>query len=339
MLGDGAAVVEGYISRLIEAGVPLTRANIAQRFANPLLVAWGVVWTRDGTEEYDVTHAMLDTSSYIGSAFEYVMDNEKSLLKDLRDLDPASSHSSYLEFAEAGGTELFATLLFYGDGSKHGCTFLTNSEDGFSKEHIDLIQETRVGLASAMEPVTMRRSTASLLQTYIGSGPAEAVVNGTIRRGDQTDLEAVVMITDLRGFTAKSEQWSDEQLLDALNGYFDVVVQAVDENAGDVLKFMGDGILSIFKIDEMNSAVDQCEKAIKAARTALAGLDDLNRERAKAGEPALEFGIGINVGPVTYGNIGSPGRLDFTVLGSAVNLASRVQDLCKQLGEPVLVTE
>ncbi|MEO0329990.1 MAG: adenylate/guanylate cyclase domain-containing protein [Pseudomonadota bacterium] len=337
-LGDGAAIINGYITRLVEAGIPLSRANIAQRFSNPLLVAWGVIWTPDGTAEYDVTHAMLDTDSYKGSAFEYVLANEKPLHKSLKNLDHKTEHSSYLEFAEAGGIDLFANYLGYGDGSKNGCTFITNELTGFSEEHIEIIQNTRHGLASAMEPVTMRRSTESLLRTYIGNDPGQAVIKGTIQRGEYAAVEAVVVITDLRGFTAKSEQWNDAELLSALNSYFDVVVQAIEDNGGDVLKFMGDGILSIFKIEGDVNSETQCRKAIMAAKAALNGLDELNDQRKAANKESLSMGIGINVGPVTYGNIGSPGRLDFTVLGPAVNVASRVQDLCKAIGKPVLAT-
>lgn len=339
ILGDGAAVVAAYASRLVNAGVPLSRMNISQRFANPLLIAWGVIWTPEGCEEYDVTHAMLDTDSYIGSPVEYVLVNEKPLHKSLAALDPDTSHSSYLELAVSGGKDFYGSFLEYGDGFNNVCTFVTNDSQGFTPEHIKLFHNTRHGLASAMEPVTMRRSTESLLRAYIGHGPARAVCEGTIKRGEHESLNAVVMFTDLRGFTAKSEKWDDTRLLEALNGYFDVVVQSVEEHGGDVLKFMGDGILSIFKIDDEMSLQAQCKKAAGAARTALAELDKLNKTRATASEESLAMGIGINVGSVTYGNIGSPGRLDFTVLGSAVNVASRVQDLCKIIEEPVLATK
>ena len=338
-LGDGAAIVNGYAARLVSAGVPLLRANIAQRFANPLLVAWGVIWTPEGSSEYDVTHEMLKTVSYVGSPFEYVLENETTLHKSLIDLDARTEHSSYIELADAGGKDLFATFLLYGDGSKNGCTFVTGDPAGFSQENIDLIQNTRFGLASAMEPVTMRRSTESLLRAYIGNGPATAVTEGSIMRGEQVALEAVVMFTDLRGFTEKSEKWDDSRLLRALNGYFDAVVKGVEDNGGDVLKFMGDGILSIFKIDESKPAAEQCHCAIRAASAALAELDLLNTQRAVENEDSLSIGVGINLGTVTYGNIGSPDRLDFTVLGRAVNIASRVQDLCKSVGKPVLVTQ
>ncbi|MEM7301604.1 MAG: adenylate/guanylate cyclase domain-containing protein [Pseudomonadota bacterium] len=338
-LGEGIAVVDQYVQRLVDAGIPLSRVNVAQRFANPLLVAWGVIWTPDGSHEYDVTHAMLDTASYVGSPFETVLTTEKPLHKSLLNLDREVEHSAYLELADGGGADLYANFLRYGDGSKNGCTFVTDDPDGFTPEHIRLIDATAYGLASAMEPITMRRSIGSLLKTYIGDGPARAVSNGSIQRGEHASIEAVVMFTDLRGFTSKSEQWADTKLLDALNSYFDVVVLAVEKHDGDVLKFMGDGILSVFAIDGKMIVESQCRNAIDAARMALEELDVLNTGRLADGEEVLSIGIGINVGSVTFGNIGSPDRLDFTVLGSAVNIASRVQDLCKALDTELLVTQ
>lgn len=335
---DPLKVVAHFSSTLIKAGVPLWRTNISQRFANPLLLAWGVVWTPDGTEIYDVTHTQMLTNSYIGSGFEYIFANQRPLHKSLRDLDPETEHLSYIEFADAGGTDYYATLLDYGDGSQHGCTFTSQSIDGFSHQHLELIEAAKPGLASAMEPMTMRKSSKSLLRTYLGDGPCEAVWHGTIQRGERTTLEAVVMFSDLRGFTALSDSSSETEVFNALDGYFDVVVQSVEEMGGDVLKFMGDGILSIFPIQATTDRVHQCQQAALAAKGVLVGLASLNVGRAEESKPSLEVGIGINVGQVSYGNIGSPGRLDFTVLGGAVNVASRIEGLTKSIGHRVLVT-
>lgn len=336
--GDPNKVVSHFCSTLIDAGVPLWRVNIGQRFANPLLIAWGIVWTPEGSETYDVTHARMLTDGYIGSAFEYIMENQRPLHKSLRELDPKKDHVSYIEFAEAGGTDYYATLLDYGDGSQHGCTFATQAASGFKPEHLAMIEAAKPGLSSALEPMTMRKSTQSLLRTYLGDGPSEAVWNGTIQRGERTTLDAVVMFTDLRGFTALSDTASEEEIFDALNGYFDLVVQSVTEKGGDVLKFMGDGILSIFAIQGSADRSHQCRQAVLAAQGALTGLVELNKTRVDDGTPPLDVGIGINVGQVSYGNIGSPGRLDFTVLGGAVNVASRIEGLTKTIGARVLAT-
>ncbi len=336
--GDPVKVVSQFCSSLIEAGVPLWRANIGQRFANPLLIAWGVVWTPEGTDSYDVTHETMLTDGYVGSSFEYILANRKPLHKSLRRLDSETEHSSYLEFAEQGGTDYYATLLYYGDGSLHGCTFVTQAKDGFSPEHLWLIEAALPALSSALEPVTMRKSSKGLLRTYLGDGPSEAVWSGNIKRGERTTLDAVVMFSDLRGFTALSETSPEEDIFDTLSDYFDLVVKAVEDNGGDVLKFMGDGILSIFTIEAQKDHADRCRMAALAAQSVLSGLNALNTRRDGLQKPPLDVGIGINVGQVSYGNIGSPGRLDFTVLGGAVNVASRIEGLTKSTGRRVLAT-
>lgn len=295
--------------------MPLWRANIGQRFANPLLIAWGVVWKPEGTESYDVTHETTLTDSYVGSSFEYILQHKKPLHKNLRQLDAETDHISYVEFAELGGTDYYATLLYYGDGSLHGCTFVTRAQDGFLPQHLEMIEATLPALSCALEPITMRKSSKSLLRTYLGDGPSEAVWNGTIKRGERTTIEAVVMFSDLRGFTAMSDNSTEERVFEALNGYFDLVVQSVEKNGGDVLKFMGDGILSIFPISDCVDRAYQCRKATRAAQDAMGGLAAINVNRNQAQKPILDIGIGINLGRVSYGNIGSPGRLDFTVLG------------------------
>ncbi|MEM9045628.1 MAG: adenylate/guanylate cyclase domain-containing protein [Pseudomonadota bacterium] len=336
--GDPIAVVSHFASSLIEAGVPLWRANIGQRFANPLLVAWGIIWTPEETEVYDVTHRLLLTDDYIGSSFETIARTQQPLHKSLRDLDPETDHASYLEFAATGATDFYATLLSYGDGSRHGCTFATRAPDGFTPAHLEMIEAAKPGLSSALEPVTMRKSSRSLLRTYLGDGPSEAVWNGTIQRGERRTLDAVVMFSDLRGFTAFSDQASEEDVFEALDGYFDIVVQAVEEKGGDVLKFMGDGILSIFPIQAENDRNRQCRAAALAARSALTNIQSLSDKRKAAGKNALTIGVGLNAGQVSYGNIGSSGRLDFTVVGGTVNLASRVERLTKSTGYDALAT-
>lgn len=337
--GDPVKVVSHFCTSLIDAGVPLWRANIGQRFANPLLIAWGVVWKPEETEVYDVTHEATLTDSYIGSSFEYLMEHKEPLRKSLRQLDPETDHISYLEFAEMGGTDYYASLLYFGDGSLHGCTFLTRDENGFLPQHLEMIEAALSALSCAMEPVTMRKSSKSLLRTYLGDGPSEAVWDGTIKRGERTSIEAVVMFCDLRGFTELSNTVSEERVFEALNGYFDLVVQSVEDNNGDVLKFIGDGILSIFPISDRADRARQCQNAVRAAHMAMAGLAELNAYRTQADQPPLNFGVGIDVGRVSYGNIGSPGRLDFTVLGRAVNVASRIEELTKTIGHRVLATE
>ncbi|MYK59921.1 MAG: adenylate/guanylate cyclase domain-containing protein [Rhodospirillaceae bacterium] len=336
--GDGVAIAEGYVRRLAAAGVPLSRARFAQRLANPLLSAWGIIWTPEETTEYTVAREILETGAWLGSPFQQVVTDRSMLHKSLIGLDPDRDHITYHELAAAGGTDFFAMALEYGDGSAQGCSFVTADSGGFAPAHIDLIADTRHALAAAFEPVAMRRSSESLLRTYLGEGPAKAVIEGTIRRGEHLGLDAVVMFSDLRDFTAKSESWSDTALLSALDGYFEAVVRSVHAHGGDVLKFIGDGVLALFPVDGGDDHPNRCRDALKAAAAATEALGALNVRRRGDGLEPLAAGIGIHLGAVIFGNIGSPDRLDFTVIAPTVNVASRVQELCKPLGESVLVT-
>lgn len=340
VLGDGVAVVEALGQRLVNAGLPLWRLRVAQRVANPLLSAWGVIWRGDDvpTRDYVVPTAWLDTGTWIGSPFQYVTEQNTSLRKRLTNLDETRDHVVFHELAAEGGTDFFCMALEYGDGTLQGTSIATNHPDGFSDSHIALFEGLKNPLAAAMEPIAMRRSLASLLKTYLGAGPSRSVVAGTFRRGELSVMKAVVMMTDMRDFTAKSNSWGEEALLRALDQYFEITVDAVHAHGGDVLKFLGDGLLAVFPVENPDLAPEACGAALAAALEARAGLAGLNEQRRAAGEEAIDFGTALHLGQVTYGNVGSPDRLDFTVIGETVNVTSRIEGLCKVLGEPVLVT-
>lgn len=337
-LADDSAIVAEYAIRMRKAGVPIERVNIAQRFANPLLVARGVIWTETETRAYTVSRDMLTSSAFKGSPFEYIQQHRVTLRKKLDNIDRGVDHATYIDQAEAGATEFMALVLEFGDGSTHSSSFTTKQPGGFTDQQAGAIEDTRHALAASLEPITMRRSSASLLTTYLGRGPAASVLDGTIQRGENREREAVVMISDLRGFTAMSDSLPAREVLQSLDQYFEAVVEAVHDAGGDVLKFMGDGILSMFPIDAYQNKTACCDAAIQSARGSVEALSNVNQKRSADGNLPLAMGIGLDLGTVIYGNIGTLDRLDFTVLGGAVNTASRVQDLCKKVGVPFLMT-
>ncbi|WP_171207895.1 MULTISPECIES: adenylate/guanylate cyclase domain-containing protein [unclassified Ruegeria] len=337
LLGDERLIVKGYCEGLTALGVPLARARIAQNYSNPLLSAWGIIWTPEETRRYTVPTTVLSTGAWHGSPFEYVVTQRRPLRKRLIDLDLRTEHPIYTELVETGATDFLAIPLEHGNGSVQGTSFTSNADAGFSDEHIGFIENTRYALAAALEPIAMRHSQKSLLQTYLGHGPAEEVGQGHIKRGEHRTVSAAILFADLRGFTEKASSWSEDDLLSMMGEYFEMVVTPIQNNGGDVLKFMGDGILAVFNVDD--NAEASCRSAVQAAEQALANLSDYNETAADKGTEAIEFVIGIDFGRVTFGNIGSPDRLDFTVVGQAVNVASRIQDLCKKLDEKILVTQ
>jgi adenylate cyclase len=318
-----AEIVAQSCERLVAAGIPLWRVRVGQRLANPLIGAWGVIWLRGtGAEEYTISRSVLATSSYTGSPFEHVVKTRTSFHRSLRDLDPAHDHPVLFELAASGSTDYFALPIVYGDGSVQGAAFTTDVVGGFSQDAVMLIEELSPFLAAALEPAAMRRSAESLLQTYLGDGPAQRIAAGAIRRGDQVAIEAAVLLTDLRGYTALSERLSPNELLDHLGRYLEVVVAAVRAEGGDVLKFMGDGVLSIFPVGDGGRA-EASGRARRAVEAALIRANQIG---------GLHFVGCLHVGSVTYGNIGSPDRLDFTVVGPTVNLVSRLEAIAKSTG-------
>ena len=164
-------------------------------------------------------------------------------------------------------------------------------------------------------------------------------MGGLVKRGDGEEIHAVIWFSDLRNSTALADTLSRDDYLSTLNQYFDCVAGAVIENCGEVLKFIGDAVLAIFPIDEPDSPrPEACMEALAAVRDAQQRIGDVNRDREARSEPPLGFGTGLHRGNITYGNIGTTKRLDFTVIGPAVNEAARIESLCKSLGEPVLTS-
>ncbi len=337
LLGDERLIVKGYCEGLAALDVPLARARIAQNYSNPLLSAWGIIWTPEETRRYTVPTTVLSTSAWHGSPFEYVVTQRRPLRKRLNDPDVLEEHPVYAELAEAGATDFLAIPLEHGNGSVQGTSFTSNADTGFSDAHIRYIEDTRYALAAALEPIAMRQSQKSLLKTYLGHGPAEEIDQGHIKRGEYRTVSAAILFVDLRGFTEKASSWSENDLLCMMGEYFEMVVAPIQEHGGDVLKFMGDGILAVFNVDD--DAAASCRSAVQAAEQALVNLRDYNDAAVEKKKEPIKFVVGIDFGRVTFGNIGSPDRLDFTVVGQAVNVASRVQELCKKLDEKILVTQ
>lgn len=314
-------IVAGIAERLVGAGVPLLRVRIGQSVANPLISAWGVIWSRDGGPEgYTVPRGMLATGSYKGSPFEQVIVTRKSFHKSLENLAPDKDHPVLFELAEGGSTDYLAIPIAYGDGSLQVSAFTTDRPGGFSAAEVRLIEDLAPAIGAALEPAAMRHSMGSLLEVYLGSGPAERIGKGAFKRGETSEIDAAILITDLRGSTALSERLLPNALLDTLGAYFEVVVNAVRGQGGDVLKFVGDGVLAVFPAHEIGRP-EACQRAAHAVAQAFA--------HPKAA--GMRFVAALHVGPVVYGNIGSPDRLDFTVVGPTVNYLSRLEGVAKSL--------
>lgn len=188
-------------------------------------------------------------------------------------------------------------------------------------------------LTVIVETQTHRRIVRALLDTYVGHRTGERVLSGAVKRGDGETIRAVIWNCDLRGFTTLSDALPRDLLLDLLNQYFEIMVNAVSAEGGEVLKFIGDGMLAIFELREGDNLAQRCAAALRAARATVA-----LRHRIAAGLAEIRYGLALHLGEVTYGNIGAPNRLDFTVIGAAVNHATRVEKVAAKLDRRIVTS-
>jgi adenylate cyclase len=230
------------------------------------------------------------------------------------------------------------SLKFTLAGTQHQIEWMAEGAGGFDEQTRAYLEAIALAMGAPLQAVVERGIARSLLQAYLGRRSAERVLSGTIRRGTGEVIDAAVWISDLRDFTQLSENFDSAQVITALNDCCARLVGAIQPFGGEVLKFIGDGLLAIFPVAPKGESA-ACAAALAAVRAAREGMARLDRERISANLPALPFGVGLHLGPVVYGNIGAPDRLDFTAIGTAVNVASRIEGLCRTLACPVLISE
>lgn len=190
--------------------------------------------------------------------------------------------------------------------------------------------------AAPLAALAARTTLTALLEAYLGRRSAARVQAGALRRGGGETIRAALLYADLRDFTALSETTEPAVMIAGLDAWFDRVAGAVHAFGGEVLKFIGDGVLAIFPVSD--APTEACEAALRAVAAARAGMTDLDATRQAQGLPPLRFGAALHLGEILWGNIGSADRLDFTAIGPAVNLVSRLEGLCRPLGRSVLIS-
>lgn len=323
--------------RLQQAGIPLKRATLHVLIHHPQWLGARFMWS-DGMREAEIARVDYDVrerSEYIGSPANEIHDGATELRENLEQ-NPSlgRKHAVYDEMRAKGLTDYVAWPLYHTLGKRHIVTFATDRPGGFDDAHIAELKRLLPVLALVSEIRIKNRLARTLLETYVGSHAGELILAGATRRGTGTTVRAAIMICDLREFTKISDNWPRDDVIDLLNDYFDAMSEPIARHGGEILKFIGDGLLAIFPL----SQPDACAKllhAVTEARQAMAALNERNSATSRA---PLNYGIGVHVGDVMYGNIGSTSRLDFTVIGPAVNMASRLEALTKQLGRTVLLS-
>ncbi len=324
-------------NRLQRADIPIKRASLHLLIHHPQWLGARIMWT-DGMQEAEIArvdYGVGERSEYIGSPVNEIRDGAIEVRENLeRDPSLGRQHGVFEELRANGLTDYVAWPLYHTLGKKHVVAFSTDRPGGFQDRHIASLQELLPILALVSEIRMKNRLARTLLETYVGTHAGELILAGATRRGSGTTVRAAIMICDLRDFTRISDNWPRDDVIDLLNDYFDAISEPVMRRGGEILKFMGDGLLAIFPLSEPSACANLLH-AVTEARQAMAALNEKNNGSGRA---PLNFGIGLHVGDVMYGNIGSRTRLDFTVIGPAVNMASRLEALTKQFGKPVLLS-
>lgn len=331
----GAAAAPDVVARvgadLRAAGVPVDRMAAFVTTLHPSVLGRSFRWS----PEEGIKVGELPLGSFGGEQFT------KSPINDLirgkveihARLDLPASRERYpvfAEFADKGFTDYFGLPMPFTNGEVHTVTFVTRAPAGFSEADLVALRRVIRPLARVGEILALRRVASTLLSTYVGHNSGDLILAGRIHRGDFETMRAVIWFSDLRGFTEMSSRAEPREVIDTLNRVFECQVPAIVKCGGEVLKFMGDGLLAIFPLAEGADASKVVDLALAAADDALAAVAAL---------APLRIGLALHVGELAYGNIGSSNRLDFTAIGPAVNIAARLEGLTSKLGRALVVSE
>jgi len=324
--------------RLLGDGVPLWRATLYIGTLHPLIRGVGARWFRElkVIEEFRVLHGWDATDEYLRSPIRAAIERGTPFRRRLVEDTPEYPLLSKLR--KAGATDYFALALNRTFRLFPVAAWSTDRPSGFSDTDIAALEEINPALAAIVEPRAVRRITENLLDTYLGPQAGRRVLAGQIQRAQGEQLRAVIMMADMRGFTALSDRLPGAEVIELLDDYFDAIVTPVGERKGETLKFMGDGVLAIFPAADDDDFSGASVQALEAALEGLERLGQINKTRRASDLPEVRIGIGLHLGEVIFGNVGAADRLDFTVIGPAVNLASRIEGLTKRLLRPILVS-
>jgi adenylate cyclase len=333
------ALIERVGDRLVGLGAPLYRMRISFRTLHPQVTARSGLWLRGHpVTTLRVSRETELSDAFVGSPIQQVIDHGTPLRRRLRDLDAEMDHAVLHEIRAEGGTDYLALPVTVGARTVGVVTLVSDRADGFDDAEVERLQALVQVLTPFLQAISMRDIARSLLDTYLGPRTGERVLSGKVQRGDGEIIEAAMWFSDLRDFTPLTESLPPQRLLGMLNAYFELVAAAVTARGGEILRFIGDAMLIVFPVTPSTSARAACESALEGARDAYASLATLNHRRRRSGEPEIRFGVGLHVGEAVYGNVGAPDRLDFTVMGPAVNRTARLESLTKTLGPPLLMS-
>jgi adenylate cyclase len=342
---------DGYCQRLVFHGLPLWRAHAAMETLHPQWGGYGYTWRRELNAIQPEKYARSEVAGpqWLKSPMYDLIRRARTgennpWMRRRLELGPEQRDFQALEefFAE-GATDYYAQLFIFGDrgdpsqGTGVVYSFAVDRRGGFSDDDTLLLQATLPALSLAVKTHASYVIASTLLQTYLGGETGRRVHAGSIERGTVERIHAVLWYADIRGFTPMSDSSAGAAIVDLLNNVFETLTATLRARGGEVLKFLGDGMLATLSFEE-TTRVETCRRALDAATESVQHLAALNASRTAAGFGPVTIDIALHIGEVLYGNVGASDRLDFTVIGPAVNEVARIEALCEPLEQSVLVS-
>ncbi|WP_170517932.1 adenylate/guanylate cyclase domain-containing protein [Ruegeria atlantica] len=343
-------LLDGYCNKLLELGVPLMRFHAAQSALHPVYGGTGFSWHEgQGGESATFKYSEQPNEQWQQSPLFAILNDDLGEIRErLIDQNEASRFPLLNDLRQIGATDYYATGVSF-DIPTHNATkdakkavggvlmsWTSNAPQGFEDKDLDLINTALPHLGLALKSAASARVSKDLMRVYLGRDAGRRVLSGEIRRGSLQQIDAVMWNFDLEGFTSLSEELPGAEIIDMLNDYLAVAVGVVHDNDGNILKFMGDGLMAMFDVGEID---EDARAALKAVPMLQQRMEALNARRKANGLPVANFTLALHAGEILYGNIGSETRLDFTVIGPAVNQTARIAGMHRSLGQRILISD
>lgn len=359
---DSAALLDKLAGMLLDFDVAPMRINIVQGALHPEVMIKLFIWRSEAgfvdtsktaqifessetqyqygiVKEVALGNSTFQNPAFLASPLFQVIERGTELIHEPLPKDRSEyTYPILKEYHQQGATDYLALPIQFTNGNRGCLSCVTRKTGGFQPQDVALIRTLMPVLSFVLEIHANHWLTCTLLRTYLGNEPGQRVLSGEIKRGDVNTYQAAIWFSDLRGFTSMSGQLNANDMICLLNEYFELVGQAVKEHKGEVLKFIGDAVLAIFPVNANCNSHQSCAHAFRAAKHATHRLENIRPDIQQRYGVQIHHGVALHYGKVKYGNIGSLDRLDFTVIGQPVNLASRIEGLCSILERELLIS-
>ena len=343
---DETELLKGFCERCCHHGIAISRAMLLVDTLHPIHEGRAFRWRADAAEpptvvEYGPSNVGDTATAWQRSPFYRLVESGESELRRSVADGGFDEFAVLRELKTEGELDYIAFVHRFGAMSVIGemdCVYSSWSTAyarGFRDVALEVLRRVVPLLALAIKCVSLVRIARTLVEVYLGQDAGQRVLSGRISRGVAERINAVIWYSDLRGYTTITDTASPDEIIPLLNDYAESVINAIRDAGGEVLKLIGDGVLAIFRAENPASA---CRCALRAEATLRSVIKNLNARRAAANRPVTSVYLGLHIGEVFYGNIGSLDRLDFTVVGPAVNEASRIAAMCRSVDRSVVAS-